>query len=108
MANTFTSNFSKNVGTSASTVYTVPALTTSTVIGLSVANTSNTTINVDVYVTRSGTDFYIGKGVTLLPGGTYIPIGGDQKVILLVNDLVKVKSDTASSADVMISLLNIT
>lgn len=108
MANIFTSTFSKNVGTTEVSVYTVPASTTTTVIGLSVSNVSNTTVSADVYITRSGVDYYIGKGVNLLSGGVYIPVGGDQKVILLTGDILKVKSNTATSLDVVLSMLNIT
>jgi len=35
-------------------------------------------------------------------------IGGDQKVVLETNDSIKVKSDTASSVDAVMSILEIT
>jgi hypothetical protein len=36
-----------------------------------------------------------------------VPIGGDQKVVLEAADILKVASDTASSADVLLSVLEI-
>ena len=41
MANTFKNKLTANVGISPSTVYTTPALTTTTVIGINVANTTS-------------------------------------------------------------------
>jgi hypothetical protein len=35
-------------------------------------------------------------------------VGGDQKVVLEASDVLKVTSDTASSADVSLSILEIT
>jgi len=37
-----------------------------------------------------------------------VVIGGDQKVVMEPSDVIKVTSDTASSADVVISHLDIT
>jgi hypothetical protein len=34
-----------------------------------------------------------------------VPVGGDQKVVLETTDIIKVTSDTASSADVIVSVL---
>lgn len=48
MASTFTSYVSKNVGTSAATLLTVPSATADTVLGLSIANTTAAGITVDV------------------------------------------------------------
>ena len=48
MANTFKNYTGSAVGTSPSTVYTVPALTTSVTIGLNIANVSSGIITVDV------------------------------------------------------------
>ena len=108
MANTFTSYLNKNVGTSAATVVTVGASTQTTVIGLSCSNTSSSPVTVDVYVTRSGTDVYIVKGATVPVGGSLVAVGGDQKLVLITSDALKVVSSAASSVDVITSVLNIT
>lgn len=60
MANTFKNYPSAAVGTSAATIVTASAATT--VIGLTVANITASTINVDVYTTIGGTNYYIVKG----------------------------------------------
>jgi hypothetical protein len=108
MANTFKNQFSKAVGTSASTVYTCPSATQTTIIGMTIGNIISSPITVDVYVTSSATDYYIVKGATVPVGGSLVPIGGDQKLVLEAADILKVVSSAASSADVIASLLEIT
>lgn len=108
MANTFTSYVNKNVGTSAANVVTVGAATQTTVIGLSCANTKASPVTVDVYVTRSAVDYYLIKGATVPVGGALVVVGGDQKVVLITSDVLKVVSSAASSIDAYTSVLNIT
>jgi len=108
MAGTFNSYMAQNVGTSPLTLLTVAAATTTTLIGLSVANTSAADITVNVYVTRSATDVYIIKGVTVPVASTFILSGGDQKIVLLTSDSLKVVSSAAASADVIASVLELT
>lgn len=108
MANTFTSYVNKNVGTSAATVVTVAAATQTTIIGMSAANTTSSPITVDAYITRSATDYYLIKGATVPVGSSLVIVGGDQKVVLITSDVLKVISSAASSADVVTSVLNIT
>lgn len=107
MPNTFKNYHSKNVGTSAVTVFTGPSATQSTIIGMTVANVSNANINVDVFLTVGGTDFFLVKGAMVPVGGALVPIGGDQKVVIEPTDAVKVVSTAASSADVNLSVLEI-
>jgi hypothetical protein len=108
MPNTFKNFKSRNVGTSPVTVYTCPASTQTTLIGLSVANTSASPITTDVYITSGGLDFYLVKSATVAVGGALVIVGGDQKVVLEVADALKAVTSAASSADVVSSLLEIT
>jgi hypothetical protein len=108
MANTFKNHFSKNVGTSAATVYTTPSSTQTTVIGLSIANTTTGAVTADVYVTSGGVDYYMIKGATIPAGGALVPVGGDQKLVLEAADILKVVSSAATSLDVICSILEIT
>lgn len=108
MANTFTSYANKSVGTSAATVVTIGASTQTTVIGMSCANTTTSPVTVDAYFTRSAVDYYLVKGATVPVGGALVIVGGDQKVVLVTSDALKVVSSAASSIDVVTSVLNIT
>jgi hypothetical protein len=99
MANTFKNYTSASVGTSAATVYTVPASTTSVMIGCNLANTSASQVAVDV----QAAGVYLAKGVPI-PAGSALSVL-DGKIILETTDTVVVTSDTASSCDVIVSVL---
>ena len=99
MANTFKNYVAASVGTSATTVYTVPASTTAVTIGLTVANTTASQITVDV----QAAGVYVVKGAPI-PAGSGLSVL-DGKIILETTDTVVVTSDTASSADVILSVL---
>lgn len=107
MPNTFKNYHAKNVGTSPNTVFTGPSATQATVIGMTVANVTASNINVDVYITSGGVDYFIVKGALVPVGGALVPIGGDQKVVIEPTDAVKIVSTAASSADVNLSVLEI-
>lgn len=108
MANTFKNSFSKNVGTSPVTVYTAPSSTQTTLIGFSVANVTTSPITCDAYITSSATDYYLIKTGTVPVGGSLVIVGGDQKVVLEAADALKIVTSAATSADVVISYLEIT
>ena len=108
MANTFKSNLSKNVGTSPATIYTCPSSTQTTLIGLSVANTSASPITTDVYITRSAVNYYLIETAVVPVGGLLVVVGGDQKVVLQAADILVALTSAASSADVVASYLEIT
>ena len=108
MANTFTSYANKDVGTSPASVVTVGAGTQTTVVGMSVANTSASPITASAYFTRSAVDYYLIKSATVPVGSSLVLVGGDQKVVLVASDVLKVVTSAAASADVVTSVLNIT
>ncbi len=108
MANTFTSYANKDVGTSPASVVTVGAGTQTTVVGMSVANTSASPITASAYFTRSAVDYYLIKSATVPVGSSLVLVGGDQKVVLIPSDELKVVTSAAASADVVTSVLNIT
>ena len=108
MANTFTRYVAKNVGTSASTLVTAASATQTTVIGLTVANTTASAITVSVYVTASATNYYIVNNATVPAGGSLALFGGEGKLVLNTGDAFNVTSNTASSADAILSCLQIT
>jgi len=99
MANVFKNYTSASVGTSATTTYTVPGSTTSVMIGCNVANRTGSAINVDV----QAAGVYLIKGVPLPAGAALSVLDG--KIILEATDTVIVTSNTASSCDVIVSVL---
>lgn len=110
MANAFKRKLSRSVGTSLTSVgaYTVPSSTEVTCIGLDLANRTSSQILVDATVNDGSNDTYLIYQAPIPAGGSLIVVGGDQKVVLEVGDSIQVKSDTASSLDVVMSILEIT
>ena len=99
MANTFKNYTSASVGTGATTTYTVPSSTTSVMIGCNLANRTASSINVDV----QAAGVYIIKDAPIPSGAALSVLDG--KIILETTDTVVVTSDTASSCDVIVSVL---
>ena len=110
MANTFTRKLSTGIGTALTAVggYTVGSSTQTTVIGLTIANTSASTVNIDVTVNNGSTDYYVVKDAPVPVGDALVPIGGNQKIVLITGDSIKVNSSAASSVDAVLSILEIT
>ena len=110
MPNNFKRKLSRSISTTLTQVgsYTVGSNTEVTVIGLDIANTSSSQVLVDVTLNDGTNDTYLIKEAPIPSGGSLVVIGGDQKVVLETSDSIKVKSDTASSVDVVMSILEIT
>jgi hypothetical protein len=110
MANSFKRKLSRTIGTSVTAVgsYTVGSATEVTVIGLAVSNVTASQIIIEASVYDGANDTYLIKDAPVPSGGSLVIVGGDQKVVLEVGDSIRVKSDTASSVDVVMSILEIT
>jgi|TARA_A100001391_G_C5054936_1_gene274465 hypothetical protein len=107
MANAFKTYASRGVGNSLTAVgsHTVASSTTETVIGLTVSNVTASAVNVTVAYNDGANDTNIVKNAPVASGGALTPIGGDQKIVLEVGDSIKVSSNTASSIDAVMSVL---
>ena len=112
MANSFKNRTLRGVGTTATAVgAAVAASTETTLIGMTIANVTSGVINVTVTLTdNAGTPNVTNlvKDAPVPTGGSLVVLGGDQKVCLVTGDIIKVTSNTASSADVIMSFLEIT
>ncbi len=113
MANTFMVKTKAAVGTSAGTVYTVPSSTTTVVLGLILGNVTGSAINATVTVetntndTETNVDVELVTNAPIPAGGSLETLGGG-KLVLQETDVLKVTSDTASSIDVALSIMEIT
>ena len=104
MAQNFRRYTFNNVGTSAETVYTADSY--DTVIGISVANVTASSIAVDVFINDGTNDIYLVKGAPIPSGSALQVIDGGARFVMQNNDVLKVQSDTASSADVWVSAVD--
>ena len=109
MANTFKNRTLRAVGTSATDVGAVVAASTqTTLIGMTVSNITSGVIAVDVVLNDGANNTHIVKTAPIPTGGSVVVHGGDQKAVLMTGDKITVKSETASSCDVIMSFLEIT
>lgn len=104
MAQDFERNIAREIGTSASTLRT--ANSNDTVIGIRVANIVATQILIDVYVTSGGADYYLIKDAPIPSGSSLELLDGGAKFVLVSGDVLKIESDTATSADAWVSVID--
>ncbi len=110
MANSFKRKTSAGIGTGFTPIdgYTVPASTEVTVIGLTVSNVTGSTVKATVSLFDGSTFTSIVTDGPVPAGGSLVVVGGDQKLVMETGDDMRIKSDTASSLDVVMSILEIT
>lgn len=109
MANSFKNTLNSQIGTADVTVYTPGSgVTYSTIIGYTVANVTSNNITVDLFIRDTdSTEVYLLKGTNIEPGQALVPVGGEQKLVVLPDQEICVRSNTNSSADCTISVLEI-
>jgi len=105
MANVFKSITDTGIGTSLTTVYTCPAATVAVVIGCNLSNTTGDQILCSVKVNKNtGDDIYLIRNIPIPNGSSFEFIAGS-KLVLEASDALEIESDTATSADVIVSVL---
>ena len=109
MANSFKNYLRTSVGTTANAVYSpTTSGMQSTIIGMTLANITNLPVYASVLLNSSSANAYLIKDALIPTGGTLVPVGGDQKLVMEQNNSLYVISDTATSADVIVSVLELT
>ena len=110
MANTFTRKTSQNIGATATQIgaYTVAASTTAIAIGLTCTNTTGSAITANVFLANATANTYIVANAPISSGASLIPIGGDQKIVMITGDKIYVQSSAATSIDAILSIMEIT
>ena len=105
MAQDFRRYTQNNVGTGVATVFTSDSY--DTVIGIHVSNIlPSASITVDVYVNDGAQDIYLVKSAPIPQGSSLQILDGGAKMVVHSGDVMYVKSDTASSADVWVSTVD--
>ena len=104
MAQDFERNTANGVGTSAVTLRT--ANSDDAIVGIMIANVTTSQINVEVYITVSSDDIHLVKDAPIPVGSSLQVLDGGAKIVMQSGDALKGKSDTASSADVWVSVVD--
>lgn len=90
---------------SLATMYTASSVTT-TVIGMTMANISTSSVNASVKIIKdSGTDIYIVKDAPIAVGSSLVVVGGNQKIVLEANDAIQIVSSVTATVEVSLSIL---
>lgn len=104
---TFVSKRSASVGTVATKVggYTVASGKTDIAISMTAANVTAAPVKVSAYVSDGTNIFYLVKDAPVSAGRSEIIIGGEAKQVLNAGDSIYVVSDTGTSIDVCLSIV---
>ena len=105
MAQNFRNQVARNTGTSGVDIL-AQADSYDTVIGIRCTNVATTAINVDVYIIRSSTNYYLIKSAPISVGGSLELIDVGAKIVLASGDKIAAVSDTASSLDTVVSFID--
>ena len=86
--------------------------TTHTLIGMTIANITGSTITVEVLLENGASRTWIVRDAPISAGGSLVPCGGDQKIVMWHNgtagDQLIVRSNTANSTNIVLSYLEST
>jgi|APCry1669190327_1035288.scaffolds.fasta_scaffold164411_2 hypothetical protein len=109
MSNNFKSFGQKNIGNALVVVggYSPGANANAVVIGLSISNTTGTSINANVAIFDGTNNYYLVYNAPISSGGSLVPIGVDQKLVLQQGYQVKVQTSAVSAADAVMSVMEI-
>ena len=108
MATTFKNKVVKDIGTQKIIAISTNASTRSTIIGISLANTTKGAVSVSILVgdDASSEGFYL-IDVLLPPNGTLKPLGPAEKLILAPNNTLLLQSNKTDSVDAVLSYVDI-
>ena len=104
MAQNFRRYTNNNVGTSVVTSFTANSY--DTVVGISIANITASAVNADVYINDGSNDIYLVKTAPIPAGSSLQVLDGGAKFVMQSGDALKIISDTASSLDVWVSVVD--
>lgn len=104
MAQNFRRYTSNDVGTSPVTLFTSDSY--DTIVGISVANVTASSVIASVYINDGANDIYLVKDAPIPVGSALQVLDGGAKFVVQNNDSLKVVSDTASSLDVFVSTVD--
>ena len=108
MATFFKNKVVKHIGTQPVEIFTVPAASKVTGIGLSVANLldGNTRVSITVKDDTSVTGYYV-KDVMIAPNASLRAINGGEKLIMPGDNVLYVQADQDDAVDVIFSFVEI-
>ena len=109
MTTLFKNKLASGVGTTPTTILTSSGSATTTVVGLSMTNTTGTILLASVQIndTLASTSAYFVQNVVIPPNTTARVINGGERLVLGASNTLIITSNTASSLDVVLSYVEI-
>jgi len=108
MATTFRNKVVKDIGTMKIVAITTNGSTRSTIIGISLANTTRGAVSVSILIgDDASSEGYYLKDVFLPPNSTLKPLGPAEKLILAPTNTLLLQSNKENSVDAVISYVDI-
>lgn len=116
MANTFKIKTNAAMPASsgvADTIYTVPASTTTVVIGLTLCNVHTTAVTATVKIESNTSDTETNENVTVakdvsIPAGSSLELLSGGKYVLQTTDVLKIDCSVTAKIDATLSIMEIT
>jgi hypothetical protein len=105
MAQDFKRYTKNDVGTVVVNIPTSDFTTNDALVGVHISNIVTSSIAVDVYINDGTDNIYLVKGAPIPPGSALQLLDGGAKIVVQSGDQLHIKSDTASSADVWVSVV---
>lgn len=108
MPTRFKNELVNELGTSTTQIYTVPAATRTTVIGMALTNTTVGNVSVDVQLEdESSSRIYYLKNVVIPPGNSLRAVTQGEKLTLETANSIYVTTDTNGGIDLALSYVEI-
>ena len=108
MATNFRNIIGKEIGTQRVAVYTTPAATSTTIIGMNIANLTDSMVNCTLELGDEGSSIgTIIRNMPIAPNTAMKPIGKGEKIVLDATNVLYVTADQTASLDVILSIVEI-
>jgi hypothetical protein len=108
MATFFRNVVAKDIGTTAREVIETSDNSRVTIIGMSLANTTEFVVLADVALQNdTSTEAYFLKGLIIPPNSTARVVNGGEKLILTQSNVLKIRANVEDAIDAVISFVEI-
>ena len=108
MATNFKNVVAKEIGTQRVAVYTTPAATSTTIIGMNIANLTDGMVNCSIEIGDEASNIgFLVKDMAIAPNTAMKPIGKGEKIVLDATNVLYITADQTASLDAILSIVEI-
>ena len=108
MATNFKNIVTKDIGTQRVIVYTTPAATSTTVIGMNIANLTDSIVTCSNEIGDEASNIgFLVKDMPIAPNTSMKPIGKGEKIVLDATNVLYITADQTASLDAILSIVEI-